>query len=271
MRYRAQNWIHQLRNEDQPTRKWGSDMGRISVALYLSNHSNFQENRTIRDEISYELNLDLLSKLALTELAYYINAFLVTCIDPRKFHVLDLVSELRKRVDAQNYTNPSAMLALCNAGERITERDVEKLINVFWKAYREFWTVTQALAVLALACAAKQPHEVFDMDEITELTMELKKRQYQNGTVENLKTTALVLQALFASEKETDEENFEEEKALRQILRSQKENGSFGNLLNTYYVLPVLGYRSLVNISSSHCKAPVIHGNSMIICFFPAP
>ncbi|GBM92826.1 hypothetical protein AVEN_45855-1 [Araneus ventricosus] len=196
-----------------------------------------------------------------TELAHYINAFLVTCIDPRKFHVLDLVSELRKRVDVQNYTNPSLILALCNAGERITKRDVEKLISVFWKAHREFWTDTQALAVLALACTAKQPYEVFDMIEINELTMELKKRQYRNGTVENLKTTALVLQALFASESEADEDNFDEEKALKQILRSQKENGSFGNVPNTYYVLPVLQCRSLVNISSSHCKTPVIEGH----------
>ncbi|GBO19385.1 hypothetical protein AVEN_198327-1 [Araneus ventricosus] len=203
-------------------------------------------------------NKKKIEDISSTELANYINAFLVTCIDPRKFHVLDLVGELRKRVDAQNYTNPSAMLALCNAGERITERDVEKLTTVFWKAHREFWTDTQALAVLALACAAKQPHEVFYLDEIKELTMELKKRQYRNGTVENLKTTALVLQALFASESETDEENFDEAKALKQILRSQKENGFFGNVANTYYVLPVLRCRSLVNISSSHCQAPVI-------------
>ncbi|GFY18730.1 uncharacterized protein TNCV_2399501 [Trichonephila clavipes] len=90
--------------------------------------------------------------------------------------------------------------------------------------------------------------------------MELKKRQYRNGTVENLKTTALVMQALFASEHEADEDNFDEEKALKQILLAQKEDGSFGNLVNTYYVLPVLNYKSLVNISSSHCDAPVIDG-----------
>ncbi|KAF8787524.1 hypothetical protein HNY73_009110 [Argiope bruennichi] len=265
-RNRALNWTRQLRKEDQPTRKWGSDVGRIAVALFLSNDSALRQNKTIRDEISYELNLDLLSRLALkkiedissTELASYINAFLVTCIDPRKFHVLDLVSELRRRVDAQNYTNPSVILALCNAGERITDRDVEKLIGAFWKAQREFWTDTQALTVLALACAAKQPYEVYDMVEINELTMEIKKRQYRNGTVENLKTTALVLQALFASENEADEDNFDEEKALKQILRLQEEDGSFGNIPNTYYVLPVLGCRSLVNISSSHCKVPVI-------------
>ncbi|GBM71199.1 hypothetical protein AVEN_57601-1, partial [Araneus ventricosus] len=66
------------------------------------------------------------------------------------------------------------------------------------------------------------------------------------------------LGALFASESETDEENFDEAKALKQILHSQKENGFFGNVANTYYVLPVLRCRSLVNISSSHCQAPVI-------------
>ncbi|GBM92825.1 hypothetical protein AVEN_45854-1 [Araneus ventricosus] len=64
-RSRALDWIQELRNEDQPSRKWGSDVGRIAVALYLSNDSYFRENRTIRDEISYELNLDLLSRLAL--------------------------------------------------------------------------------------------------------------------------------------------------------------------------------------------------------------
>ncbi|CAL1274601.1 unnamed protein product [Larinioides sclopetarius] len=265
-RFRALNWTYQLRNDNQRTGKWGSDVGRIAVALYFCNDSYFLGNKSTRDEISYELSLDLLSKLAMknieaipsTELAYYINAFLVTCIDPRKFYVLDLVNELRKRVDAQNYTIPSVMLALCNAGEKITERDVEKLISAFWKAEREFWTDTQALAVLALTCAAKQPYGVLDIVEIKELTMELKKRQSLNGTVENLKTTALVLQALFASESEADEYNFDEEKALKHILRSQKKDGSFGNVQNTYYALPVLRGGSLINISTSHCKARVI-------------
>ncbi|GFY46973.1 uncharacterized protein TNIN_66361 [Trichonephila inaurata madagascariensis] len=254
-------------NEDKNTLRPGFIYKkRVAVALYLSNNTVFTSNDTMRDEIAYELSLSLLSRLALkrvedissTELASYVNAFLVSCIDPRKFYVLDLVSELRKRTEAQNYTNPSVMLALCNAGEKITTQDVEKLTDVFWTAHRQFWTDVQALSVLALVCAAKQPHEVFDLQEISKLTMELKKRQYRNGTVENLKTTALVMQALFASEHEADEDNFDEEKALKQILLAQKKDGSFGNLVNTYYVLPVLNYKSLVNISSSHCDTPVI-------------
>lgn len=266
MKYFALNWTHQLRKKEEPLRKWGYDVARIAVALHLANDIGFYKDSAIRNEITYELSLSLLSKLAMrnmqdvstTELASYVNAFLVTCINPRKFYGLDLVSELRKRVDARNYTNPSVILALCNAGERITERDIRSFMETFTLTYKEIWTDTKALAVMALACVAKQPYEQLDPTAITRLTNELKNRQYRNGTVENLKTTALVLQALFASESEADEDNFDEEKALKQILLAQKEDGSFGNLINTYYVLPLLAYKSLVNISSSHCNATVI-------------
>ncbi|GFS77481.1 uncharacterized protein NPIL_15141, partial [Nephila pilipes] len=231
----AQNWTRMLRKKEFSVQKWGSDVERIAVALYLSNRTIFSGNDTVRDEIAYELSLGLLSRLALkqvedissTEIAFYVNAFLVSCIDPRKFHVLDLVRELRKRADAQNYTNPSIMLALCNAGEKITAQDVEKLTAVFWKAHEQFWTDAQALVILALSCAARQTHKVINLEEISDLTMELKKKQYRNGTVENLKTTALVMQALFASEHEADENNFDEEKALEQILHAQEDDGSF--------------------------------------------
>ncbi|GIY65849.1 uncharacterized protein CEXT_337181 [Caerostris extrusa] len=266
------NWTYELRNDENPTRKWGSEVARIAVALYLSNNTVFTKDTTLREEIAYELSLDLLSKLALkkiedvssTELAAYINAFLVACINPKKFYVLDLVSELRRRVDAQNYTNPSVLLALCNAGDRITERDVQKLLSLFFKAHREFWTDTEALAILALTCAAKQSYDVYHMEEINKLTNELKTRQYRNGTVENMKTTALVMQALFATQSEADEENFDEEKALKQILHSQLADGSFGSIVNTYYVLPLLSGQSLVNISSSHCKPAVVDDKDAI-------
>ncbi|GBM66506.1 hypothetical protein AVEN_101685-1 [Araneus ventricosus] len=57
------------------------------------------------------------------------------------------------------------------------------------------------------------------------------------------------IKALFASESEADDDNFDEEKALKQILRSQKD-GSFGNVPNIYYVLPVLQCRSLALFAS---------------------
>lgn len=74
------------------------------------------------------------------DLASFLNAFVVSCIDPRKFYGMDIVQELRNRVDKQNYTNPYVLLSLCNAGERITESDKEKLIETFWNKRRTFWT-----------------------------------------------------------------------------------------------------------------------------------
>ena len=60
---------------------------------------------------------------------------------------------------------------------------------------------------------------------------------------------------MFSAEPEVDPDNFDEKRALEQIISAQKPDGSFGNLINTYFVLPVLGCKSLVNISSSHCKS----------------
>ncbi|XP_054722672.1 uncharacterized protein CG3556-like, partial [Uloborus diversus] len=187
------------------------------------------------------------------EIAQYVNAFLATCIDPRNFFTQDLIAELRKRVDAQKYTNPFLLLALCNAGEQINENDVQKLYDAFKSNHKEFWTDIQAYAVMALSCAANQPKSTSDFQKIEELTMELKQKQLRNGTVDNLKTTALVMQALYATEEE-DGSNFDEEKAMRRILEKQLNDGSFGDVVNTYYVLPVLNYKSLINISSDNCE-----------------
>ncbi|GFR11794.1 gastric intrinsic factor [Trichonephila clavata] len=49
---------------------------------------------------------------------------LVACMDPRDFYGLNLVQELRKRTEANAYTNPFQILVLCNAGDTMTSRDV---------------------------------------------------------------------------------------------------------------------------------------------------
>lgn len=255
-------WLFNQSKPESPTEIWGSLVDKSAIALYFAG-ADFAVFNGTRKEIAYELSIQLLSRLAntklqdvpSTEIASFINAFLVSCLDPRRFHGLDLVQELRTRVEQQNYTNPYVLLSLCNAGETITELDKMKLMDTFWSKHRTFWTDMQAVAVLALACASKQPGSDIDQETLRELTTELKQHQYRNGSVENLQTTALVMQALFSSEPDEDPDNFDEGRALEQILSSQKPDGSFGNLMNTYFVLPVLRCRSLVNISSDHCQS----------------
>ena len=84
-----------------------------------------------------------------TELASYVNAFLVTCVNPREFHGHDIIKELRNRVDRENYTNPYVFLALCNAGETITDSDKNKLIDTFENKRRTFWAGKKLLTLVA--------------------------------------------------------------------------------------------------------------------------
>ena len=64
----------------------------------------------------------------------------------------------------------------------------------------------QAVVVMALACANKQPGNEVDTETLQEMALELKQRQYRNGTVVNLPTTALVMQIwnLCTLKKKTD-------------------------------------------------------------------
>lgn len=50
------------------------------------------------------------------------------------------------------------------------------------------------MATIALACLYNSPDVVIDERTLIDMEKELKKRQFRNGTVENLKTTALVVQ-----------------------------------------------------------------------------
>ncbi|GBM81598.1 hypothetical protein AVEN_205861-1 [Araneus ventricosus] len=78
------------------------------------------------------------------ELALYIHALLVACMDPRDFYGDDLVRELRKRVEVSgNYTNPFLILVLCNAGDAMTTRDVERVTAAYDSQHRPFWTGKQ--------------------------------------------------------------------------------------------------------------------------------
>ncbi|GFQ77634.1 gastric intrinsic factor, partial [Trichonephila clavata] len=192
-------------------------------------------------------------KMSAQELALYIHALMVTCMDPNDFYGENLVQKLRKRMEANaNYTNPFQILVLCNAGDTMSTRDVDRVVATFDSQHRPFWTDTQALASMALACLSSRPNLVTDEKVLKDMLQVLKRRQFRNGTVDNARTTSLVLQALLIHD--SFMEDFDLRSALTTVIDSVKDNVS---LLNAYYALPVLSNKSLLNISSSRCiKAP---------------
>ncbi|GFQ90524.1 gastric intrinsic factor [Trichonephila clavata] len=202
-RARLISWFKERRKSRSTVDKWGPQLPRVAVALHLANESIFSSENTFGQEIIYELTIQLLHRLSKDksmssqELALYIHAMLVACMDPRDFCGENLVQELRKRTEASaNYTNPFQILVLCNAGDKMTSRDLERVTAAYDSQHRPFWTDTQALASLALACLSTKSNLVTDERILKDMLQELKKHQFRNGTVDNLKTTALVMQAL---------------------------------------------------------------------------
>ncbi|GFQ65559.1 gastric intrinsic factor, partial [Trichonephila clavata] len=115
--------------------------------------------------------------------------------------------------------------------------------------HRPFWTETQALASLALACLSTKFNLLTDEKILKDMLQELKKYQFRNGTTDNVKTTALLVQALLKYD--SFDEDFDMKSALQSILQSVSSNIT---LQNAYYALPVLTGTSLLNVSSSHCR-----------------
>ncbi|GFT46136.1 gastric intrinsic factor [Trichonephila clavipes] len=202
-RERLISWFKQRRKSGSSVNKWGSQLHRVAVALYLANESFFSPGNIIGQEITYELTIQLLhrlskdKKMSSEELALYIHAMMVACMNPRDFYGLNLVQELRKRTEANaNYTNPFQILVLCNSGDKMTTTDIDRVMAAYDSQHRPFWTDIQALSSLALACLSTKCNLVKDERILKDMLQELKRHQFRNGTVDNWKTTALVAQGL---------------------------------------------------------------------------
>ncbi|GBN43242.1 hypothetical protein AVEN_118158-1, partial [Araneus ventricosus] len=193
-------------------------------------------------------------RISSQELALYIHALLVACMDPTDFYGDDLVRELRKRVeDGRNYTSPFLILVLCNAGDSMTTKDVERVTIAYDSQQRPFWTDYQALSSMALSCISSRSDVSVDERTLEDMLQELKRRQFRNGTVDNFRTTALVTQALFIHDSYKKE--FDLNSAMRVLTDGQNGSKSF---LDAYYALPVLHRKSLLNVSSSHCSKQLV-------------
>ncbi|GBM70860.1 Low-density lipoprotein receptor-related protein 4, partial [Araneus ventricosus] len=250
------SWFLRRKKPGSRTDRWGFQVHRIAVALHLADNSTFGPGNSTGEEIRSQLTMQLLHRLAKDkrmssqELALYIHALLVACMDPRDFYSDNLIQELRRRVEASgNYTNPFLILALCNAGDTMTARDVDRVTAAYDSQHRPFWTDSQALAIMALSCISSRSSVSVDERTLRDMLQELKRRQFRNGTVDNFRTTALVTQALFIHD--SYKKDFDLESAMKVL--ADGLNGS-KSLLDAYYALPVLNRKSLLNVTSGHCR-----------------
>ncbi|CAL1301558.1 unnamed protein product [Larinioides sclopetarius] len=102
---------------------------------------------------------------------------------------------------------------------------------------------------MAFSCISTRSDVSVDEGKLNNMLQELKKRQFQNGTIGNFRTTALVTQALFIHDSyKTD---FDLDSAIKFLTDHLSGRNS---RLDSYYALPVLNRRSLLNVTSGHCR-----------------
>lgn len=274
-RTRGISWLKSKRNNEWG---WDENTHRAIIALYLAGGATFngtkEEEELMAKQLELRIALSLLRNktdpLSSNQLALYINAMLITCHNPRKFYGFDIVSLLEKQIQHQeNSTHPVVYLALCNANETVSDDVVEHLFSMLeYESEYLFWMDIQAMTIMALSCITHQNKHAHLAQNISIAVENFKRKQRTDGSFGNVYSTALVVQALLASNQEEDT-HWDLGGAVKylQSQQSSADNYSFGDILATYLVLPVLKAKSLTDIAHVKCanlRRQPRDGNSIV-------
>lgn len=244
---------------------WGESTARFATALYLTNDSYFDsrsyEGHLTKKQLEVQLALDLMRvnsrPLRIDQLENYINALLATCSDPRNFHGVNLVKMLKvevKYILARGlFVNPLAYLALCNADD-LSDEYISRIKNVAYRRSEEpMWLDIQAIALLTIACRSKSNPSSSEWKTMREdVAKNITEWQQRDGSFGSMYSTGLALQALIAANVSATEHA--QSRALAYLKMHQNWDGSFGNELDNFYVLPTLNCKSLASIAEHRCK-----------------
>ncbi|XP_055932805.1 uncharacterized protein CG3556-like [Argiope bruennichi] len=253
LRERARTWLLSQRRSDFG---WGDETPRALTALYLSDVQQSSRRNEIDmlmvKQLEVQLSLDIARNgtkpMKLTNLAFYINALTAGCKDAKNFYGEDLVQTLRNGVNAaqreSKLINPSVYLTLC-INNASTYDDTRKLHDIFLSRNAAVSRIDiQALALLAFTCIFRNTNflaaSVYDG-----LKNQFVQRLNVGGIPGHVYEAALLAQALH-------ELKVTQPGLLEFILKQQQEDGSFGGILATYLVLPVLAGRSFLQMND-HC------------------
>ncbi|CAL1281438.1 unnamed protein product [Larinioides sclopetarius] len=252
-RNKARNWLLSQRSEDYG---WEDETPRAITALYLLDGyallTKSEKDLLMVKQLKIEFFLKLMrngtKSLRLPDFALYLNALHVICKNPKNFYGNNLVRELRDSVnDAQKldeFVNPSVFLTLCISNATIFE-DIQKLQDIFLNKNETFGMLDiQALALLTTACIFRKTDFLNEL-MYDNLKMAFLRNVKVYGFPGNIYEAALLFQAL--QEMEVTLEGL-----MDFILACQQEDGSFGDILSTYLVLPILAGKNMIS-SNDHC------------------
>lgn len=253
----------QKRNEDW---SWGERVeAEAIIALHLAKYKVFKKTKASLYISVKQMNIDLLSAVSkdnsLTskewgrgKLAYYVLGVKATCQDPRDFYGHDLIDKLKNHLivsssylDSNKFDYSLILIALCKAGEPIDTHNLNDISTT--PGYYTFGVDEASVVYMAYHCVGNPTYKKAE-DAAFNFILQAKN---ENGTFGNEYSTALAVQAIFASGKRT----------LRRQTRTGidymvdsigRNKDPFTSLLLS--VLPAIARKSLLDIGSWQCTTP---------------
>ncbi|XP_067122522.1 uncharacterized protein [Centruroides vittatus] len=263
---KALSWLRKQRKSDWG---WGRDTNRAIVTLRLSEEVDLNTTNVTNQLMFKQLKLQL-SQTLLTndikdiktyEIASYVNSLLAVCSNPKNFEEFDLVDLLEVRIEESESINPAIALAICNSNQTIRPKEMKKLEEVFLlKKDSPHRIDSQAYALMAFSCLKTRTKQFpslrkYKFMDFNETIKNLSKLQNKDGSFGNIYTTAVLLHALLSIEQHGNKEGeWNVTQAINYLLSHQKQDGSFGDGLSTYLILPILNGKTFVNLGSLNCS-----------------
>ncbi|CAL7942746.1 unnamed protein product [Xylocopa violacea] len=258
---RATAWLWSQRNKDAG---WGNDTHRVLLVLRLSNLSrddNAAPAASLDLQLSskqMELEIVLLlwrhreTGFSPVRLARYALALNAMCTDPRQFHGHDLIGTLQHHEPPTDYEFALTTLAACNAQAHVRKRQIRRLLDIA-NAAQDHNVDTVAMVILALKCIA-QDHRHRNIHHFVRIpSIGLAQQQRLDGSFGDVRTTALVMQALEEAENEPAD-NWNRSAALAWLTNQQRADGSFdGDVRATAEALLGVAPRGLASIRTLDC------------------
>ncbi|CAD1478276.1 unnamed protein product, partial [Heterotrigona itama] len=231
---RATAWLWSQRNKDAG---WGNDTHRVLLVLRLGNLSR-EDNVAPAAPLELQLSskqMELEIVLLLwrhrevgfspVRLARYTLALNAMCTDPRQFHGHDLIGTLQHHEPPTDYEFALTTLAACNAQAHVRKRQIRRLLDIA-NAAQDHNVDTVAMVILALKCIV-QDHRHRNLHHfVRKPSIGLAQQQRLDGSFGDVRTTALVMQALEEAENEPAD-NWNRSAALAWLSSQQRADGSF--------------------------------------------
>lgn len=261
-------WLNKQRRKNW---SWGKDTNRAVVTLSLSDKFNLEilTSQIIVKKMELQLSelllLNDIRKFKTYEMALYVNSLLATCTNPRNFQGFDLVEMLEKRIEDSDSLNPMVALAICNCNGTLSTKQIVELRDLLFKENQPHLTETRAYALMALYCLQnKNSSYLEDFTEtvplssqyfnFNEVKQNFAKLQNIDGSFGNIYTTAILLHALLSTRTDIGENYWNKSNAFHYLISQQDNDGSFGSILASYLVLPLMNGKTFVDLGKLNCN-----------------